>query len=134
VARRIQMTPGARLDADERVFSCPKKIPGNWPAAEKWEPGTMPIHLESILINKQVAIAATSGEIVTKIYWHLKKATPLANTIMITIANNRLGYIADDAAYDRPVQSVNRSPFARGCAENGIVNGLVEMISQQLER
>jgi neutral ceramidase len=49
---------------------------------------------------------------------------------MITLANDRVGYIADDAAYDRPIFEVNGSPMARGCAETAIVGGLVEMIAQ----
>jgi neutral ceramidase len=62
----------------------------------------------------------------------LKKGSPLSKTIMITIANDRIGRIADDAAYDKPIFEVNGSPLAPGCAENGIVNGLVEMIKEHL--
>ncbi len=68
---------------------------------------------------------------VTNIYSHLRAASPLTNTIMITLTNDRVGYIADDAAYDRPIFEVNGSPMARGCAENAIVGGLVAMIERQ---
>jgi hypothetical protein len=37
---------------------------------------------------------------------------------------------ADDAAYDTPIFEVNGTPAARGCAKNGIVDGLVGMIHQ----
>lgn len=90
---------------------------------------SMPLHLGLIRIN-DIALTAVSGEVVTNIYSHLKKETPLANTIMLTIANDRLGYIVDDAAYDTPYFEVHGSPLARGCAENAIVNNLVEMINQ----
>jgi hypothetical protein len=46
---------------------------------------------------------------------------------MATIANDRIGYIA--AAYDGPYR---RPDAARGCAEDGILNGLVDMISEHL--
>jgi neutral ceramidase len=49
---------------------------------------------------------------------------------MMTLVNDRVGYIADDAAYDTPMFEVNGTPIARGCAESGIVNGLVEMIGK----
>jgi hypothetical protein len=79
----------------------------------------------------QVAITGVSGEIVTNIYRHLQKETPLADTILATIVNDRVGYLPDDAAYDRPIFEVNGSPAARGCAEGAIVDGLVEMIKSQ---
>jgi neutral ceramidase len=59
---------------------------------------------------------------------HLKKDSPLTDTIMLTLANDRVGYIADDAAYDMPFFEVNGTPLAQGCAEKGIVNGLVTKI------
>jgi len=68
--------------------------------------------------------------VVTNIYYHLKKSSPLSNTMMITLANDRVGYIIDDAAYDTPIFERAGSPLQRGCAENGIVDGLVEMIKQ----
>jgi neutral ceramidase len=37
----------------------------------------------------------------------------------MTLVNDRVGYIADDAAYDTPYFEVNGTPFARGCAETG---------------
>jgi hypothetical protein len=66
--------------------------------------------------------------VVTNIYWHLRKALQLANTIMITMSNDRIGSIVDDASYDMPIFEIFGSPLARGCAEDGIVDGLVEMI------
>jgi neutral ceramidase len=120
----------ARIEADERVFSCPVKQGINQMADMKQaQVATIPIHLGLIMIN-QIALATVSGEVVTNIYSHLKKVTPLTNTIMVTIANDRIGYIADDAAYDTPIFEVNGTPAARGCAENGIVSGLVDMINE----
>ena len=62
----------------------------------------------------------------TNIYWHLKKDSPLADTIMMTMSNDRIGYIGDDASYDGPFRNAS---VVRGCAEPGIVNGLVKMIA-----
>jgi neutral ceramidase len=70
-----------------------------------------------LILLDDIAFTSVSGEVVTNIYEHLGRASPLTNTIMITLANDRVGYIADDAAYDRPIFEVNGSPMARGCAE-----------------
>ena len=89
------------------------------------------LRLGVILIN-DVALASVGGEVVTNINTQLKRSSPLANTIMVTLANDRIGYIADDAAYDRPIFEVNGSPMARGCAEKAIVDGLTAMIRSNL--
>lgn len=133
VAKLIQATTSTvRLEADERVFSCPVKQGVNQMADMKQAAAaTVPIRLGLIMLN-QVALVGVSGEVVTNIYTHLKKSSPLTDTIMVTIANDRIGYIADDAAYDTPYFEVNGTPAARGCAENGIVDGLVGMIDSHL--
>jgi neutral ceramidase len=134
-ANRItRMTSRARIEAGERVFACPT---GPAPAAAAAgaaspppRPPAMDIRLGLITLN-QIAITGVSGEVFTKIYWRLRKESPLTNTLMVTIANDRIGYIADDAAYDGPYR---RPELARGCAEDGIVNGLLDMIGEQLAR
>jgi hypothetical protein len=125
-----QLASSARIGAAERIITCPTKPGTNMlPDMKQEQVTSMPLHLGVIRMD-DVALTGVSGEVVTNIYWHLKKASPLANTLMLTIANDRLGYIADDAAYDTPLFEVHGSPLARGCAENGIVNNLVEMIDQ----
>jgi hypothetical protein len=141
-ANRItRMESTARIDASESVFSCatipPRPRPANAgpnpfapnPSFKEVieKPTEMKIYLNLIRIN-QTAITGVSGEVFTRIYWHLKKDSPLANTIMVTMSNGRIGYIGDDAAYDGPFTNPS---VVRGCAESGIVNGLVEMIGRQ---
>jgi neutral ceramidase len=135
VAKLIEKTTTTvRLEADERVFSCPVKQGVNQMADMKQaQAATVPIRLGLIMLN-QIALVGVSGEVVTNIYTHLKKTSPLTDTIMVTIANDRIGYIADDAAYDTPYFEVNGTPAARGCAENGIVDGLVNMIDSHMNR
>jgi hypothetical protein len=59
------------------------------------------------------------------IYTHLKKDSPFANTIMVTLANDRVGYIPDEANWDR----MGNAAFVRGCAEKAIVDNLVDMMN-----
>lgn len=131
VANRIQkMTSAVHLEAAQRTISCAAKpLTKLTPDSHVQPPASLPIHLGLILVN-QIAFTAVSGEVVTNIYWHLKRVSPLTDTIMITLSNGRVGYIVDDLSYDTPTFELDDSPLARGCAENGIVNNLVEMINQ----
>jgi len=124
------LSSSVRIGATERIVSCPTKPGTNMlPDMKQEQTTSMPLHLGLIRIN-DVALTGVSGEVVTNIYWHLKRASPLSNTVMLTIANDRLGYIADDAAYDTPLFEVHGSPLAKGCAEDAIVGNLVQMIDQ----
>jgi hypothetical protein len=132
VAVRIKnLTDAAKIGAEEKVISCPTKprTTSAAPGQSTQQAANLNIHLGLIKVN-EIAFTSVSGEVVTNIYYHLKQASPLKNTMMITLANDRIGYIIDDAAYDTPIFEGAGVPLARGCAENGIVNGLVEMIKE----
>jgi neutral ceramidase len=138
-ASRIQrVTSAARIKAGESIFSCAATPDKPRPAGANAamtnpnfkenipRPATMNIHLNLIQID-QIAITGVSGEVYTRIYWRLKKESPLADMFMVTMSNDRIGYIGDDAAYDGPI---GNPAVLRGCAEDGIVNGLVNLMSQ----
>jgi hypothetical protein len=125
------MDSEVRLEAGERVISLPARIPprdANRPGMEVKPVEALDLRLGMIVIN-QIALTWVSGEVVTKIYWHLLKESPLTATILITMANDRVGYIVDDAGYDTPTFESTASPFLPGFAERAIVNNLVDMIS-----
>jgi neutral ceramidase len=111
VAGNIQrMSAEARIEAGERVVSVPAKIPDSGGGfqhddmlVESVE--SLQIHLGLLLINR-IAITAVSGEVVTKIYWRLRRESPFTNTLMVTMANDRIDNIVDDAAYDAPTFEV----------------------------
>ena len=125
VAGLIQArTTALRLGAAQSLINCPAKDLPKWAAFK--ETG-VPIPLQVLLVD-QIAFAGIGGEVVTSIYDHLRKDSPLANTVMVSLDNGRMGYLVDDAVYDTPNFHVNASPAVRGCAESGIVNGLVALI------
>ena len=140
VAGRIKnMTSTARIAAGEKILTCPTRPrnanqQSNRPQAQggqttgqnQQQAATMNVHLNLILIN-DIAITGVSGEVVTNIYWRLRKASPFTNTMMVTMSNDRIGYIWDDAAYFNPTLG---AALERGCAETGIINGLVGMMEQ----
>ncbi len=131
VARQIQqMTAEVCLEAEQRVVTLPARPPTHQPASLDVQPaGDIPLHLGLVLIN-HIALTSVSGEVATRIYQHLKKDSPFTNTLMITMTNDRIGYIIDDAAYDTPTFESRATPIQRGYAEAAIVNGLVEMMGR----
>ena len=79
----------------------------------------------------KIALTEVSGEVVTSIYQKLRKQSPYSNTLMLTLANGRIGYIPDDAAYDlgKP-EAKGMAALKKGCGESTIVNGLLDLLSQ----
>jgi hypothetical protein len=53
------------------------------------------------------------------------------NTIRVTLANGRVGSFVDDATYDIPNFLVQGNRLKRGCAEQSIVKGLVELMEKR---
>ena len=60
----------------------------------------------------------------------------MANTVVVTLANGRAnsGYIPDDASFGHNTFQVLGSRLKPGCAEQGIANGLDELVSQYMSR
>ncbi len=132
VAGKIgRMRSEVQILADERMVACPARIPprdANRPGMEVKPVDSLNLRLGLLLID-QIALAWVSGEVVTQIYKHLLKESPFSNTILITIANDRIGYIVDDAGYDTPTFASTASPLQRGYAEPAIINELLEMMN-----
>ena len=60
----------------------------------------------------------------------MKREAPFKHTMLTTLANGSAptGYIPSDDAFGRNVFTVLSSRLKPGCAESGIVNGLVELM------
>jgi hypothetical protein len=82
-----------------------------------------------IMIDK-IALTEVSAEVVTKIYQEMRRQSPFTNTLMLTLANGRVGYIPDDAAYDEGKPESGMAALKKGCGETMIVNGLLDLIRQ----
>jgi neutral ceramidase len=158
VANRItHLTPVATLEAAERVVPCDMFVPppptpranaaggpggqpgGGQQQAQQPRPKDLPpavpvkagdkldIHIGLIRIN-EIAITSVSGEVGSDILLHVKKESPFANTLMITLVNDRDGYIPSEAEWER-----FNSAFVRGCAEKVIVDNLTDMMNASLQ-
>jgi neutral ceramidase len=75
-----------------------------------------------------------NAEVYNLIAQQMKKASPMTNTVMITLANGRAssGYIINDEAYGRHTFQVLGNRIQPGHVEQGIINGLVNLIKQYM--
>lgn len=133
VAEGIQTSPRARIRALQRVVSCPGKRtvqpPGRNREYKIEDADPVPIRLSLLLIN-DIAIAGISGEVLTNISLRLKRESPFNRTLVVTHCNGSSGYLPDDAAYDQVSYEITTTRVKRGCAEQAIVNGFVEMMNE----
>lgn len=79
-----------------------------------------------------IALSTIDTEIYNIFAQRLKKASPMTNTVFVTISNGRTnsGYVIDDAAYGRNTFQVLGNKLKPGHAEQEIVGGLVNLIEQ----
>ena len=128
------MSSQARIEASQRVIDCPGRrvAPGPTPRTEYTFEDTDPVSIRLSLVKlNSVALAGVSGEVLTRIFLHLKNDSPINATIMVTHANGSSGYIPSDDAFE-PISYENTASHLKpGCAEKGIVNGLLEMMGSE---
>ncbi len=134
------MTNTKRLDAapsiagQQNTVTCPGRKRTD--TGREGKPGTyvdgepVEIRLGALRIGT-VALTWVDAEIYTPIGQRLKRESPMANTVLVTLANGRAdsGYIPNDTAFGAYTFQVLGSKLKPGCAETAIVNGLVDLIA-----
>ncbi len=132
VANNIKnLSTQASVWGSQKVIHCPgrKLEPGPHPRGVFKFEDAAPVNIRlSLLMLNDTAVTGVSGEVLTPIYLHLKQESPFRHTIMVTHANGLSGYIPNDAAYNQVSYEITATHLKPGCAEDGIVNGLVEMM------
>jgi hypothetical protein len=127
-----------RIQGEQKTVSCPGRkrtdsgregMTGSYVDA-----GPVAIRLGVLGIG-DVALTSVDAEIYSRILARLKAETPLANTVLVTIANGRAdsGYIPDDESFGHNTFQVLASHLKVGCAENAIADGLAEMVGDYLK-
>jgi hypothetical protein len=133
VVAGMKMSDKGSLYASQKVIQCPghKSHRAHGPdGSDRYTFEDAPpteIRLSLLKIN-YIALAGVSGEVLTMIGQRLKKESPLAHTIVVTHTNGASGYIPDDAAYADVSYEIGSSRVKKGCAEDAIVNGFLEMM------
>jgi hypothetical protein len=124
-----------RLWSAEKTVTCPgQRVLGGGngqPQTDIKAVDAPPVNFRlGVLMIDKIAIAEVSAEVVGKIGKELREGSPYADTILLTLANGRVGYIPDDQSYDIWTQEAVGSPLKKGCGESTIVNGLLDLIGQ----
>jgi len=119
----------------QKTISCPGRQRTN--TGREGEPGTykdsdaVNIRLGMVGIG-DIALTAVNAEIYTMISQRTKRSSPMAHTVVVTLANGRAnsGYIPDDASFGHNTFQVLGSRLKPGCAEQGIAGGLAELVTK----
>ena len=123
----------------QKTISCPGRQRTN--AGREGEPGIYkdsdPVNIRLGMIGiGDIALTSVNAEIYTLISQRLKKNSPMANTVVVTLANGRAnsGYIPDDASFGHETFQVLGSRLKPGCAEQSIANGLDDLVANYVAR
>jgi len=130
-----RMESSMRIYGAQKTISCPGRRrldsgragqPGAYEDAEPVE-----IRL-SLLMLGDIALGGVNAEVFNLIGQRLKKESRHARTMMVTLTNGmaRSGYIPNDAAFGYQTFEVLSSRLKPGCAESGIVNGLLDLMDE----
>jgi neutral ceramidase len=133
------MTDITRTDASPRISAAQNMVtcPGRrrLDTAREGTPGTYedgdPVNIRlGVLRIGNVALTTVDAEIYSAIGRRLKEQSPVADTMMVTLANGMAnsGYIPNDAAFGALTFQVLSSRLKPGCAEAAIVNGLLDLL------
>jgi hypothetical protein len=89
-----------------------------------------------LIVIGDIAFTSVNGEVFSLISTRLKRESPYANTMMITLTNGfaRSGYIPDDAAFGTYTFEVLSSRLQPGYAESAIVNGILDLMYESLKK
>jgi neutral ceramidase len=91
-----------------------------------------PVELRlGLLLIDDIAFGTVNAEVFSLIAQRLKKESPFARTMMVTLTNGMAnsGYIPNDAAFGYLTFEVLSSRCKPGYAENAIVNGILDLMS-----
>lgn len=125
----------APIFAAQKILTCPgreRTNQGRGGIAGTYKDGPDVSVRLSLLMLDDIAIGAVSGEVFNLIGQRFKRESPFARSMMATITNGRstTGYIPNDAAFGYQVFEVLSSRLKPGCAESGIVNGLLDLMAE----
>jgi len=131
----LRMDSNPSVTAEQKIIHCPGRR--RLDDGREGRPGTyedadpVAIRLGVFRIG-DIALASVDAEIYSVIGMRLKKESPLANTVVVTLANGRAnsGYIPNDTAYGAYTFQVLGSRLKAGYAESAMVDGWLDLIAK----
>jgi neutral ceramidase len=130
--KRLEASPS--ITAGQKIVTCPgrkRTDTAREGTAGTYEDGD-PVEIRlGVLRIGNIALTSVDAEVYSPIAQRLKRESPMANTVMVTLANGMAnsGYIPNDTAFGALTFQVLGSRLKPGCAETAIVNGLVDLIT-----
>jgi len=128
-----RMDGNPQISAAQKMITCPGRR--RIDTAREGTPGTYedgdPVNIRlGVLRLGGIAPTTVDAEVYSTIAKRLKQESPFADTVMVTLANGMAnsGYIPNDAAFGAYTFQVLSSRLKPGCAETGIVNGLLDLL------
>jgi neutral ceramidase len=128
-----RMDPSPVITASQEMATCPGRR--RLDNVREGKPGRYedgdPVNLRfGVLRIGDVALGSVDAEIYSPIGKRVKQESPMADTVVVTLANGMAnsGYIPNDASFGAYTFQVLSSRLKPGCAEDTIVNGLVNQI------
>jgi hypothetical protein len=130
--KRLDASPS--IAAEQKTVTCPGRKRTD--TGREGTPGTyvdgdpVEIRLGALRIGN-IALTSVDAEIYSAIGLRLKRESPMANTVMVTLSNGRAdsGYVPNDTAFGANTFQVLGSKLKPGCAEAAIVNGLLDLMA-----
>lgn len=122
----------ARLAAATGVATCPGQRTSRDAQTGKINIEAQPpvnIPLSMLRINDLV-LAGIGGDVASEIGIAFKQASPVKNSTVVTVTAGATGYLLADSSYEHPGHAVFGSPLKPGCAQQAIVEGLVQLIKK----
>lgn len=83
----------------------------------------------SVLRINDIVLAGIGADIASDIGVAIKRASPVAQTSLLTMLAGSTGYVLNDAAYQYPSHGVMGSPVKPGCATAALSDGLRKMLA-----
>lgn len=128
-----------RISGKQETLTVPGRVRTN--EGREGSPGTYengePVDIQlGFLGIGDIAMATINAEVYNIIAQQVKEASPMANTMVVTLSNGRAasGYIADDASYAHYTFQVLGSRLQPGHAEQGIVDGLRGLVDEYTKK
>lgn len=125
-----------RIAGFSKNFNCPGRRRTNGNTTDATREGVAGEYEDSVDQTVRVSLVgignmsiySVNGEVYSAIGRRVKEEALMNNTMIVTIANERLsGYIPDDASFGHQTFQVLNNRIKPGCAEPGIVQAVVEL-------
>jgi hypothetical protein len=123
--------PGKVTKPQNLARECSNAPGATVPACDFKDTDGPPVSLHyGVLRLGDVAIVHADANVVPSVGDKLKRALPLANTMVVLDNFGPLRFLVDDASYPLNTYEATATRAKQGCAEQGLVDGVLQLLEQ----